>query len=835
MLSIFTTQFNFSFMSLIDFELIELPIEFKQINPQDFDSILYKVEPKVIITPNDEGYISEQITSLLNPTLHKKNTVIINAGVGQGKSYSVIELIKEYSKLEEYVVILAVPFNNLINQYVTDLTAESNINSSSVFNMMKINNYTFGTFTDTLSNYGFFSDVDAVNEFQPENFKVHVMSINALLGNSGDNILFQSNKKVKYFNSLQTYCETNNKKIILFFDEIHDSIHNFREDLIYGFWRYQNLIHKVFVVSATFNEASKEVIKYLSEFTNKEIQIFESERKVFPEQQSRLHLIFNEKYDLTRNDNFMKLFEKIASKRTSFDFIVYSKKQIESNFKVNPDINQILQLSGSRINYCYADTFDKASDETRYEVDAINIGTNFTTGVNITKENHVMFIFIPIALDISFVNNNGVFKSIPNSVIQALARQRKVGDIYIIMPPPKGIKPESLPFQINTSQKIIEIVNKFKLYGSKDVSYTNINEQHDILDKVYNSIKERAKSAELNIVNAVGNRCGMNRLQLPTKEIFILEKGEQYLSDNFFDGSISTYIFWAAITNQFLNCRLTSIIKNDELFFTSEDIQEKAFQFYNYVISSHLITDEDGLILHSISGIKLFEALEHEIINSKVVYINGKKATKKDYELIRLIILHVIVYQNQKEFQINQSKNLLFIYYLQSCVTYAKKVNFNEENKVALATGEITLDENLFQLISIYKDIVFFIEEIRQMIVQTRSRAGKPVKNLISISPNSGFISLFREKDMASKLNYLKTNDRFLNTNIFPFKDTYSRLNNEENQVLFFYGKLLDLVLKIDGSYRYCGNRYHLVTEIYDINTLRLHNFLYTDFPYYVI
>ena len=48
-----------------------------------------------------------------------------------------------------------------------------------------------------------------------------------------------------------------------------------------------------------------------------------------------------------------------------------------------------------------------------------------------------------------------------------------------------------------------------------------------------------------------------------------------------------------------------------------------------------------------------------------------------------------------------------------------------------------------------------------QMIVQTRSRVGKPVKKLIGISPNSGFISLFREKDMASKLNYLKANDRF--------------------------------------------------------------------------
>jgi hypothetical protein len=489
-------------MSLLDFELQDLPIEFKTINPDDFDSQYYAVNPKNIITPNDNGYISDQVTDLIGQTLNIKNTVVINAGVGQGKSYAVIELIKKYSQIEEYIVILAVPYNNLINQYISDLSVDGVNNNPVVFNMMDIDNYTFDIPLNTVLNYGFISDNFLIKEFQPESYKIHVMSINALLGNSGDNSLFQSNKKVKYFNYLQTYCETNNKKIIIFFDEIHDSIHNFKEDLIYGFWRYHNLIHKIFVVSATFNEASKEVIKYLSEFTNNEIQILESERKVIPEQQSRLHLIFNNSFNLTQNDNFMKLFTNVASKQTSFDFIVYSKNQIVNNFKGNPEINQLLQSSGTRINYCYADTFDNNANM-KYEENAINIGTNFTTGVNITKINHAMFIFIPIALDISFVNNNGAFTSIPNSIIQALARQRKAGDIYIIMPPPKGIKPESLPYQVDIAQKIIEIVNNFKPYGSEEVSYTNINKQHDILNQAFDSIKERAKSAEFNINNAI--------------------------------------------------------------------------------------------------------------------------------------------------------------------------------------------------------------------------------------------------------------------------------------------------------------------------------------------
>lgn len=646
--------------------------------------------------------------------------------------------------------------------------------------------------------------------------------------------MFQSNKKVKYFNYLQTYCETNNKKIILFFDEIHDSIHNFKEDLIYGFWRYHNLIHKIFVVSATFNEASKEVIKYLSEFTNNEIQILESERKVIPEQQSRLHLIFNNSFNLTQNDNFMKLFTNVASKQTSFDFIVYSKNQIVNNFKGNPEINQLLQSSGTRINYCYADTFDNNANM-KYQENAINIGTNFTTGVNITKINHAMFIFIPIALDISFVNNNGAFTSIPNSIIQALARQRKAGDIYIIMPPPKGIKPESLPYQVDIAQKIIEIVNNFKPYGSEEVSYTNINKQHDILNQAFDSIKERAKSAEFNINNAIGNRNGMNRLQLPTKEVFILEKGEQYLSDNFFGGNISTYIFWAAITNQFLNCKLTSIVKNDELFFTSDDIQEKVFQFYDNIVMSHLITDEEGVLLKSISGIKLFEALEHEIINSKVVYINGKKASKKQYELIKLHILHAIVYTNQKDFEVKESKKQLFIYYLQSCIKYAKRVNFNNENNVVLEIGEITLDYKFCELVSIYKDFSLFIDLVNQSIIITPPRAGNPSRKILSNQPDSIFKAFYIEKNMSEKLNYLCSNDKFLKTDIFQFRDSFSRIDEEDKKVYNFHGIITKIAFDIKKTSKYQGVSYDLIDDIVDFNNIDVCNLLHEDFPDYVI
>lgn len=95
-------------MSSLNFELQDLPIEFKQINHYDFDSQYYTVNPKYIVTPNEDGYISNQITELIRESYDEKNTVVINAGVGQGKSYAVIEMVKNYTNFDEYIIILAV-------------------------------------------------------------------------------------------------------------------------------------------------------------------------------------------------------------------------------------------------------------------------------------------------------------------------------------------------------------------------------------------------------------------------------------------------------------------------------------------------------------------------------------------------------------------------------------------------------------------------------------------------------------------------------------------------------------------------------------------------------
>src|SRR5690606_31447149 len=193
-----------------------------------------------------------------------------------------------------------------------------------------------------------------VNRFQISNYKIHVLTINALLGNSGDDNLFQSRKRIAYFEKLSAYCENHNKKMIWVFDEIHDGIYNFKEEFIYSLWNYQGLVHKTFIISATFNEASKEVIKYISEFTERRIKIIESKRTRILEKQSRLHINFYSGYYVERDKNLIQLIKRLIKNELSFDIMVYSKKLTKNLIGRgngnNEEVGDYLSRLSERIN-----------------------------------------------------------------------------------------------------------------------------------------------------------------------------------------------------------------------------------------------------------------------------------------------------------------------------------------------------------------------------------------------------------------------------------------------------------------------------------------------------
>jgi len=245
-------------------ELLNTPIDYKSLNVTDFNQGLETI--KEIVNVPKGKYLTDVVINKIIPG--DCNTVVINSSVGQGKSTLAIEIAKRYyertdskTKRYRYTVIFAVPYKSLIKQYKEKLIEEINKGKKSKI-LTVIPDY---------------SNLTGEENQDPENTilnnpdgassrRMHVVTTNFLLGNPGDST-DQRFLKREYLNLIIKKNQVQNRKIIIIFDEIHDCIHNFKQDLIYSLWRFKtnNILHKTFILSATFNEASKVVIKYIAE------------------------------------------------------------------------------------------------------------------------------------------------------------------------------------------------------------------------------------------------------------------------------------------------------------------------------------------------------------------------------------------------------------------------------------------------------------------------------------------------------------------------------------------------------------------------------------------
>ncbi|MFK7113785.1 DEAD/DEAH box helicase family protein [Flavobacterium oreochromis] len=824
-------------MSTTSFELVDLPIEFKEINPSDFDSNYYNVSDKQIIAVDGKGYISSKIEEIVRDNYDEKNTVIINAGVGQGKSYAVLSMIKNYLKFEEYIVILAVPYKSLIKQYVNELI-KIEVKKENIFNFLSFeegkNEYsnTNAYPQNNLNSWGYI-DVDEVINKDKLHEKVHVMTINALLGNSGEDSLFQSHIKTQYFNKLYNYCDNKGKKIVLFFDEIHDGIHNFNQENIFKLWKYQDIFHKIFIVSATFNEASKEVIKYLSEFTNRNIQIIESVRSV-PKKQSRLHLIFNDYGKLNENFFLNNAFEEVINKGKDFDVIVYSKNQIFELFTKENTRIEIIDKVRDNLNFCYSDFFDKLSANKQYDEEKYNIGTNFTTGINISKKEHTLFVVFPIRSNIKYLKNKGIFTNGVNSVIQTLARQRNIGDIYLIIPTPYNINVESLPYDSIVNLKIRDNFLKNCLHYDRTVDYTNINSQADELNKIYDYLKY-INSISKKKVDSVDRR-GMNILSFPKKENFIMEKGEKYLTSTFFGGDLSTYIFWASITNQFQNCKLTSVLKTEYKYYTSDSIFQNILNEYDELTSSRPFKNEESVYLDYFSHYKLYSDLENQFIGNNIIFIDEKPAIKKQLETIKLTILNIVLFNDREEITESNIRDLrqkIKKYYFQSCIHYANKLEFDNQGKMDLEYGIYQVDANIVKLATLYKEWGILIKIIQDEIKHIPAKGKSSERNILPIKIFDNFKQKYDEMEIEEKLFEIINTDKFVFENVIPFNETILKSSNKQNTI---YNFLKELVFEFElVKYGKEKKRFHNVIKITDVNSLEYINLLHDYLPIMIL
>jgi len=588
----------------------QIDFEFKEINPNDFSG--YDVDTKVIIEPDDKGYIYSSLAKEFD--FEEVNTLVINAAVGQGKSFAVNNFAKEYyDSQENFKVFIVVPFKSLIKQYYKKLI-ELKIPENEILDYQKL-----AEFTDKNSP------------------TFHLITINSLLGNFGENAISQSEIKKKYLNELVSHCKKNNYKAVFFIDEVHDSIKNFKEIFVLNLLKWKNITHKVIVSSATYNETSKIVIKYLSELTSYKIRIIESKRIVNEETVSNLNLMFIhqiQKFNIN-NRNFLDLIERECSIGRNLNILTYTKGLANKITHKDSLVSKILTRYNQVPNLC------TSNSTTSFNPDLCNIGTNFKTGISIDDENSTFIIIVP-PID---CNESNIFSDGINSIIQAIARPRKKSEIYIILPFPDGlIKP------VNSENNYLSEIEKIKpsFYERFKYEYVSINNQHDLFKSFYNGLKSNFKEEIKSLKQA--DRSFKPRIKFPSFDIYSLEYAEKYFysKHEIFGKNIPAYIIWAAFNNQFFNCRLKTIIGNRFTNLKEGKIQVGMEAFYRSRFEYKVPFFELN------SDLYCFNTLKRELFSSNITYTDKEGITTRITEgTISKHHRHILSFIQRKKSAIN--------------------------------------------------------------------------------------------------------------------------------------------------------------------------------------
>lgn len=752
-------------MDLPNLYFKDFPIDFKQINPEDFPD--FDVQNKTYISPDKQGYINEQLQSSID--LEEKNTVVVNAAVGQGKTYSIIEIVKKYYEAEEeYIIFIASPFVSLVEQYFNKIK-ETGISESKIFR------------------YEMLGQKHIPNYLEKE---IHIVTANCLLGNPGDDAFINSEIKREYLTKLSDFCKKEKKKVVFIYDEIHDAIHNFKEKYIFNLWKWKEVIQKNFIISATYNEASKIVIEYLAELTDDKIQIVESERVRFPEKQSELYLHYNPANNFKyNNQDIVNIFEDLIRRGKEIDVLSYSKTLAEAIIENKEEgIGKVLYKKYGEINNCTSELItnqrtSRVTPQNRYNPNMCNVGTNFKTGVSIEKDNHAFVIILPpIGAKMPFQNLYGIFSNGINSIIQALARQRKKGEIHIILPPPDKFDYSTLPFE--NTEIFCNWYNAVAHYKEpeKYVKYIPNYQQLEYLWDFYNN-ELRANLAKEIKLSESKERRGKVRLLFPEFKLFILEDGEDYLANRipFLGGDLSAYITYCAFTNQFINCNLVSVTAKTTLFFEKGRIQSQLQKYYQMYFE-----DAHNSVYIYLNDPLFYKSFRDDLFNFFEIRL---KADSKSHNIVpNGTSSYSILFENQ-----------LFGFVQRMITPYYSEL-FHKDKK--LIDGEYSRKEYLLDCISQARYIDLnkkeyskdfkekiesfkFLDELRKRVARAREKNSVKKKGNFYFLPNKPIKNFLKDSEKVKfekTLKYFTENDFILSSNFFDLKKGFKGKTYEKQK-----------------------------------------------------
>ena len=576
--------------NITDENLIDLGIDYKQLNKADFEGI---DTSKDILSIEDGEYLSSAAWDYIDLDAH--NTVVINSSVGIGKSYLAREIAKKYYMandemgVPQYCVIFAAPYKSLVEQYVKDITEDLR---NEGFEDVDIPDY-----NNLLENdFGAYNANKTINNIKNISSKrMHVITVNCLLGNPGENTVEQNFVKRNYLEQIIEISKDEQRKIVIIFDELHDAVHNFKQKLIFSLWRFRTsyTLHKAFILSATFNEASKIVIKYIAELTSKKLQIIETDRIQRTSSLSNLHIHLNRTnnnfYDFD-SEEIIEVLNRIITKHDTINILSYSRTLCSDIIRGEYGLEirkLLLSKYGNRLNICIPEKYhpsrrqrikkgipNEVTYSENFEEGKCNIGTIFKTGINIEEENSGYVIILPSkkAIQNSITEQSlGIFTKGIIPLIQSLARVRKKSDIYVLMSYPNSDEYIDMHHggwlgEDNYMSKLLDIECFKDCFLRNDnfrYLHYDYSKQFDFISKKYHEIKTRLENEikQAEDFEKEGQRDFLPYLKYPTLDMFILEDGEKYLYNKYaiWGKNLSSYMIWAAFNNQFVNCKLTEV------------------------------------------------------------------------------------------------------------------------------------------------------------------------------------------------------------------------------------------------------------------------------------
>lgn len=732
-------------------------IEYKSVDPKYFNNSGRYTATEIKFTFS-EDYISKDFIKVLN--FGKHDTTVVNIGTGTGKSYTAHHLINFYAT-NGYIVIIASPFKVLVNRDYNNLL-------KAIDKEIKIINY------KDLSNLNF-------KEFSRAN--IHSITINSLLGNPGDPDdpdQKQAAKKERYLDELLMYCKENKKEVILFFDEIHAGINNFKPSLKKKLDCWNGIVKKVFVLSATFTEASNVVLGYLAELTQKNLTIYNCKRRKSPVQ-ANLHIHITERRYTSKDISPLSFIKNIiegALERNERVNILVATQSLAIALSDQQSKQPLAQyLSSLDLNLLIGKNGNTAKNG--FEPDKINIGTAFNTGVSIDEPKNTFIIITPVFIGPESQKLASIFMDGTPAIIQAIARVRNGGNIHVFMNKPTHL--------INGEYKIH--LPDF-LNGLGNSRYIDCNKQSEIVEECYLAHHSQIKRLE---------KYGRN-LMHRNRNDFTLFKSQYELASKheIFGKKVNPYIIWAAYNDQFSNCTLKTINLVEEPS-TRVEINEETL---TTDLKQQLSQNQDQ-IRNAIKDREALDKLLEDIylpksnpLNPVKIYLKGKEI-KKEHALFYPTIARALI-------------NILY------------QIRNGEEKE--FDTSDYILGNIILAQISEYshsKDKRNNLIAAYLILEKVRNKIKEFVLFEAPLSPE--VIDFEMEVDICTALSELREHDFFIHNKTYSFLQTYlftfqgestikfQIMNGEQRRKILYRG-LTDLffdwkseVRKVNG--KSCRNR----------------------------